>query len=92
MLQLRKVAIIRQKEREKMQLVVDVDLLRKTISEKGLRMEDVANYLNMNRSTFFRKLKNNGEGFTIKDIHEMVEKIPLSIEEVKSIFFKNKVT
>lgn len=68
-------------------MVVNVQKLKGKIVEKCNTQECVADAMGMNRSTFYRKMKNGGIGFTIEDIHKMVTCIPLTQEEAIDIFF-----
>ncbi|MBO5145323.1 MAG: helix-turn-helix transcriptional regulator [Lachnospiraceae bacterium] len=68
-------------------MVVNVQRLRGKIVEKNNTQESVADAMGINRSTFYRKMKNGGSGFTIGDIHSMVKCIPLTKEEAVEIFF-----
>lgn len=67
-------------------MVVNVQRLKGKIAEKS-NTEKVANAMGMDRSTFYRKMKNGGNGFTIGDIHKLIMYIPLTKEEAMDIFF-----
>lgn len=66
---------------------MNVSKLKGKIVEHGSTQEAVAKELSMSRSTFYRKLKNNGMDFTIGEVHKMVDAIPLTSEEAMDIFF-----
>lgn len=68
-------------------MVVNIQRLRGKIIEKENTQESVADAMGMNRTTFYRKMKNGGNGFTIGDIHNMIMCIPLTKEEAIDIFF-----
>lgn len=68
-------------------MVVNVQKLKGKITERGITQEKVADSIGIARSTFYRKMRNGGEGFTIGEIFDMVEKIPLSKKEAEEIFF-----
>lgn len=69
-------------------LVVNVVKLKAKIVERGTTLEAVADSAGMNRSTLYRKLKNNGSKLTIGEIHKIVQAVPLSREEAVEIFFE----
>ena len=71
-------------------MVVNVQRLRGKIVEKSNTQELVADAMGMNRTTFYRKMKNGGNGFTVGDIHKMITCIPLTKEEAIDIFLINK--
>ncbi len=68
-------------------MVVNVQRLKGKIVEKNNTQECVADAIGIDRSTFYRKMKNGGNGFTVGEIHSMVESIPLTKEEAVDIFF-----
>lgn len=68
-------------------VVVNVQRLKGKIVEKKNTQECVADAMGMNRTTFYRKMKNGGSGFTVGDIHRMIMCIPLTKEEAIDIFF-----
>lgn len=68
-------------------MVVNVQRLKGKIVEKKTTQESVADAMGMNRSTFYRKMKNGGNGFTVGDIHKMIACVPLTKKEAMDIFF-----
>lgn len=68
-------------------MVVNVQRLKVKIAEKENTQENIAAKMGMNRSTFYRKMKNGGNGFTVGDIHKMMACVPLTKEEAIDIFF-----
>ena len=68
-------------------MVVDTQKLKGKIIEKGTTQEAVADRMGIDRTTFYRKMKKGGAGFTVGEIHKMVEVVPLTKEEAVSIFF-----
>ena len=72
-------------------MVVNTQKLKGKIVEKNTTQENVAKLCNMDRTTFYRKMKKGGDDFTIGEIHSMVSGIPLTREEAMEIFFKQKL-
>lgn len=70
--------------------MVDTNKLKGVIVEKGKTQQTVAQEIGIDRSTFYRKMKNGGE-FSIGEVAKMAEVIPLSDSEAITIFFNNKV-
>lgn len=60
--------------------------LKGKIVEKDTTIEAVAKAIGMDRTTFFRKMKNQGLSFSIGEVHKMVDAIPLTFDEAKDIF------
>ncbi len=57
--------------------------------EKGLRIADLANYLNIDQSTMYRKIDN--KTLTIKEVNALVVFLELTENDILSIFFEKKV-
>ncbi len=71
--------------------MVNVNKLKGKIVEQGTTIENLAKAIGLNKSTLYRKMSNNGEGFTVKDVTLISEELKLSLEDVNSIFFSNNV-
>lgn len=67
---------------------MNVQMLKGKIVEKNTTQEAVADSIGVNRTTFYRKMKNKGNTFTVGEMHKIVEAIPLSKEEAVNIFFE----
>ena len=71
--------------------MINILKLKGKIVEAGMNISSLSKELNIDRSTFYRKLNEEGTFFTIKEINIMIEKLNLSFEDVKSIFFSKLV-
>ncbi|GAA5410050.1 phage repressor [Streptococcus pseudoporcinus] len=60
--------------------------LRAVIVEKNTTQELLANELNIDRSTFSRKMSVNGK-FTVEEANEIVKSLGLTKDEALAIFF-----
>ena len=69
--------------------MLDVNKLKGKITENGLNITDIAKALNINPSTFYRKMKKNS--FEIGEVDVIVDKLKLSREDANSIFFSQPV-
>lgn len=69
--------------------MIDKDKLKKAIANKGLTIAAVSKKLNMNPSTFFRKINKNA--FLIKEAYQICEILDLSNKDAIEIFFANNV-
>lgn len=72
-------------------MVVDVKKFRLKLMEKEKTQETIADEIGIDRTTFYRKMKNGGNGFTVGEIHKIVDAVPLTKEEAISIFFASWV-
>lgn len=71
--------------------MVNINKLRGKIIENGLSVKDLADNLEMDRSTLYRKMNSEGDTMTISDAEKISKILNLSLEEVNSIFFSNFV-
>ena len=74
-------------------MVVNIQRLRGKIIEKENTQESVADAMGMNRTTFYRKMKNGGNGFTIGDIRlikkiERYKKAANKLPQKLGVYFK----
>ncbi|AYW46748.1 XRE family transcriptional regulator [Tetragenococcus koreensis] len=70
--------------------MVDTNKLKGIIVERGTTQQNVAESIGINRSTFYRKMKNGGD-FSIGEAQKIAENVPLTNEEAVEIFFSDKV-
>lgn len=71
--------------------MVNINKLRGKIIENGLSVKDLADNLEMDRSTLYRKMNSEGDTMTISDAEKISRILNLSLEEVNSIFFSDFV-
>lgn len=69
--------------------MIDKDKLKSAISNSGLTIASLSLRLNINPSTFFRKV--NKDAFLIKEAYQICEILNLSKEDAVKIFFSNNV-
>lgn len=70
---------------------MNVNKLRGRIVERGLTMAEVANHLDINRASLYRKMNSEGETLTIKEANKIVELLEINPEEATEIFFGEPV-
>jgi conserved domain protein len=78
---------VRQKKGEYM---VNVSKLKGKIVERNTTQEELATTIGIDKSTFYRKMKQNGN-FSIKEVNLIVSALNLSKDEAMSIFFSETV-
>lgn len=71
--------------------MINIQKLKGKIIEKGLSISELAERIDINRATLYRKLKGNGENISIKEANLIVKELDLTLEEANSIFFGNCV-
>nr|DAK31915.1 MAG TPA: Cro/C1-type HTH DNA-binding domain protein [Caudoviricetes sp.] len=71
--------------------MVDVNKLRGRMVEHKINADKMAELIGVNRSTFYRKLENNGEAFTIREVNIIAKVLKLDLTELNAIFFNTKV-
>ncbi|MEK4269920.1 MULTISPECIES: helix-turn-helix domain-containing protein [Bacillus] len=67
--------------------MVNINKLKGKIVECGLTIGDLAQQLEMDRSTLYRKINNNGETFSIREANMICSTLNLTSEEATAIFF-----
>lgn len=70
--------------------MVDTNKLKGAIVASGKTQQEVAEKIGINRSTFYRKMKDGGN-FSIGEVSKIAEVIPLTDAEAISIFFNQVV-
>lgn len=65
---------------------VDVDRIKTRMSELGLTVKEVVSALDIDESTYYRKMANNGMTFSIEQVQRMRELLHLSRQEASEIF------
>ena len=71
--------------------MVNVQMLKWKVVERGLTLEKVAENIGIDRSTMSRKLGNGGADFTIKQADGIVTLLNLNSDEAAYIFFNQFV-
>ena len=71
------------------QIMLNVNMLKGKLVEKGITVSEIAKQLNINQSTFYRKMKNNS--FRISETDVIVNVLQLSADEASNIFFSQIV-
>ena len=71
--------------------MADIEALKATISDRGISIDVIAKDLEMDKSTFYRRLSKNGEEFTVREVAKLSEVLGLNAEASSEIFFKNIV-
>lgn len=71
-------------------LLIDTQKLKGLIVERGSSQKKLAKDIGMDRSTFYRKMKNGGN-FTVEEAKKIKKSVPLTDSEAIEIFFEQKV-
>jgi len=71
--------------------MVNINKLRGKIVEKELTIERLAERIGVDRSTLYRRIDNNGDGFTIKEVDLICRVLELTGREANEIFFSQYV-
>lgn len=70
--------------------MINVSKLKGKIVEKGMNQQQFAKYINIDRSTLYRKMANDSS-FTVEEANKIVEVLDLTPEEALAIFFVQKL-
>ena len=71
--------------------MVNVDKLRGRMVEYKVNADKMAAMIGVNRATFYRKLENAGEAFTIREVNIIAKALNLDLNELNAIFFSKTV-
>lgn len=71
--------------------MVNTNKLKGKMVENAVSIEHLASGIGLNKSTLYRKLNNNGEKLTVKEVDSISNFLNLTLEEVNSIFFTQYV-
>jgi transcriptional regulator with XRE-family HTH domain len=72
-------------------MFVNVNKIHGKLRELGLTVADVAEQMEIDRSTLYRKLGNNGAGLTVRDAQALMIILQLTEDEALEIFFAREV-
>ncbi|WP_113674532.1 helix-turn-helix domain-containing protein [Vallitalea guaymasensis] len=67
--------------------MVNISKLKGKIVERDLSVEKLAEIMEINKSTLYRKMANNGVDLSIDEINDIIKALNLSVDDVISIFF-----
>lgn len=67
-------------------MFVDINKLNAKRVERGMSIEQFCKALHMDPATYYRRIKDNGKGLKIGDMHNIVSVLKLSPEEAANIF------
>lgn len=67
-------------------MIDPMDFLKEKIAAANLTQDSLAIKIGMNLSTLYRKIKGGGEGFTVGEIHRLVDELHLSDKDAQAIF------
>jgi hypothetical protein len=59
--------------------------------EIGINAEELSGKIDIDKATFYRRLSNNGETFSIREADAISRELKLTKEEVNAIFFSQFV-
>ena len=71
--------------------MVNINKLKGKIVERGMNISKLATKIDIDKSTLYRKIKNNGDDISIKEANLIVEALDLTIDEANAIFFNQFV-
>lgn len=72
--------------RQEVIVVTNINLLKSKIIEKGFSTSDIIKHIDINKSTFYRKLSNDGKSFTVEEVYKISLALGLTASEVNNIF------
>ena len=70
---------------------MNIQMLTEKMASMGLSKAQLAEKIGMDRATLYRKLSQDGAGFTVIDVRSIVIALALSYSDIQEIFFENVV-
>lgn len=70
---------------------MNIQKLKAKIVEKGWTIAYFCEKIGISSATFYRKVNNDGDSFTIGDARKIVDVLDLSGDDAKDIFFAKQV-
>ena len=70
---------------------MNIRKLKAKLVEKDVSIADLANILNVDKSTVYRKFNKSGESFTVNDVDKIAKALSLTYNDINEIFFANVV-
>ena len=67
--------------------MVEVNKIKGRMAELGIPVLELAFEMGISPSTFYRKMKEGGQHFTVKEAFVIANKLRMSKEEASRIFF-----
>ena len=67
--------------------MLNAEKLKEKIVERNTTIEAVANAVNMDRSTFYRKMQPNNKGFTVGEAKAIALVLKMTGKEANAIFY-----
>jgi len=71
--------------------MTNIQLLKGKIVEKKLTQKKLAEQINISRASFYRKIKTEGDAFSIGEALKIAKILSLTRDEASSIFFNSIV-
>ena len=70
---------------------VNVNKLKGKLTELGMTVTDLAALMGYDKSTLYRRIRNNGASMTIDEANTIIRVLQLTKDEAVSIFFSQLV-
>ena len=70
---------------------MNIDKMKEFMKERGLTAKDMARVINVNESTWFRKVNKNGDTVTVKEMNLIIDTLGMQKSEAAEIFFNEKL-
>ena len=65
---------------------IDTVALKMRMSAKGITVSDLTKILGIDESTYYRRMSNDGDTFTVGEVQKIVETLRISKRDATAIF------
>jgi transcriptional regulator with XRE-family HTH domain len=70
---------------------INKEILKARMEKRGVTVSDMASALEIDESTYYRKINSGGVNFSVKQVNEIAKVLNLSKKDCINIFFADKL-
>ena len=70
---------------------MNIKVFKNFLTEKNIKIPELAESMGINRSTLYRKIQKDGEAFSIREMNQIIEITGMNKSEAAEIFFNEKL-
>lgn len=70
---------------------MNVEEYRKFMNDNRITVKEMASVIDMDESTWYRKIQKNGDNFTIKEMNTMIDAFKIPLDIAANIFFNEEL-
>ena len=71
--------------------MVNINRLKSAMKDRGITVEQAAEYLGVNAATFYRRTSRDGEKFTVSEVGKLAALLDMDSATMQDIFFDQRL-